>query len=272
MPSAAAFGDHLIGTTGRLHLNGVEPRAVHDRAAARLDARHEERGQAVYTLGNATQPVGAVVGGVHAGDVRQQHLRRADVRGCLLAANVLLTRLQREAQRRPTLGVGAHTDEPTGEGTGILLTRRDERRMRTAEAHRHTEALRRPDHDVGAERARRRQQHTSEQIGRDHRDRAAGVERVDHGPVVDHRATRAGVGEQRSEATVDVQLSVRPDDELDADRLGACREDRDRLRVGVGIDEERGAITLRQPVSHRHRLGRRRRLVQQRRVRRGPCR
>jgi hypothetical protein len=44
------------------------------------------------------QPVGAVVDGVHRGHHGQQHLRGADVAGRLLAADVLLAGLQRQAQ------------------------------------------------------------------------------------------------------------------------------------------------------------------------------
>ena len=46
------------------------------------------------------QTVGSVVRGVEAGHHREQHLRGADVAGRLLPPDVLLTRLQREPQRR----------------------------------------------------------------------------------------------------------------------------------------------------------------------------
>ena len=46
------------------------------------------------------QPVGPVVDGVHAGHHREQHLRGADVARGLLAADVLLARLQRQAVAR----------------------------------------------------------------------------------------------------------------------------------------------------------------------------
>ncbi len=45
----------------------------------------------------------------HGGDVGQQRLRSADVGGGLVAADVLLARLHRHAQRRLALRVLAHT-------------------------------------------------------------------------------------------------------------------------------------------------------------------
>ena len=57
-------------------------------------------------------------------------------------------------------------DEPPGHLALAVVARREERRVRAAEAQRHAEALRAADRDVGAELARRRQQRQREQIGR----------------------------------------------------------------------------------------------------------
>ena len=51
----------------------------------------------VDPLADRAQPVGPVEDRVHRGDVGEQRLRGADVRGRLLAADVLLARLQRHA-------------------------------------------------------------------------------------------------------------------------------------------------------------------------------
>mmetsp|Transcript_21289 Transcript_21289/g.52047 ORF Transcript_21289/g.52047 Transcript_21289/m.52047 type:complete len:223 (+) Transcript_21289:2794-3462(+) len=58
------------------------------------------------------------------------------------------------------------------------------------------------------------------------------------------------------------------DDELHADGLGACLHDLDDLGMGAVADKEDvlGRLGARRPEDHRHGLGTRRRLVQQRRV------
>ena len=82
---------------------------------------------------------------------------------------------------------------------------------------------------------------------------------------VDDRAARCRQAEQRAEAAAGELVDV-ADDELDADRLGAGRQHGDRLRMGVVVHDEPCRRRLRQPAGHRHRLGRGRRLVEQRRV------
>jgi hypothetical protein len=70
-------------------LTGSRPRV--------LQALGQDGGVAATRCAMRVRPCGPVVHGVHAGDHRRQHLRRADVGGRLLAADVLLARLQREA-------------------------------------------------------------------------------------------------------------------------------------------------------------------------------
>ena len=60
----------------------------------------EDRGVARDALRDALQAGRPVIDRVHARDHRQQHLRGADVRGRLVAADVLLARLQRQAVGR----------------------------------------------------------------------------------------------------------------------------------------------------------------------------
>ena len=71
----------------------------------------------VHARGDVGQAVGPVVHGVHRGHHRQQHLRRADVRRCLLAADVLLARLQRQPVSVLTVGIDRHADQPPRQRT-----------------------------------------------------------------------------------------------------------------------------------------------------------
>ena len=75
----------------------------------------ERRGVLVRSPGDPAQPVRAVVDRVHAGDHGQQYLRRADVAGRLLAADVLLAGLQREPVGGCAVRVLGHTDETAGQ-------------------------------------------------------------------------------------------------------------------------------------------------------------
>ena len=77
----------------------VEEGVVAQRVAEALEAVGEGAGQLVDALRDAAQALGAVVDRVHARHDGEQHLRRADVAGRLLAADVLLAGLQRHAQR-----------------------------------------------------------------------------------------------------------------------------------------------------------------------------
>ena len=60
------------------------------------------------------RPSRAVVHGVHARHHREQHLRRADVARRLVAADVLLARLERQPVARACRGVARDADDPAG--------------------------------------------------------------------------------------------------------------------------------------------------------------
>ena len=116
-------------------------------------------------LGDPAQPVRAVVDGVAGGDDGEQHLRRADVRGGLLAADVLLAGLQRQPQRGVAVGVAGQADEPAGQLAGELVAHREVAGVRPAEPERHPEALGGADGGVGAELAGRGEQGQRQQVG-----------------------------------------------------------------------------------------------------------
>ena len=94
----------------------------------RVDARRDGR-----------QALGPVEHGVHRRHVGQQRLRGADVGGRLLAADVLLARLQRHAVGRAALRVHRHADDAAGRLADVRLaaSRRTPRAVRrTRAAHR----------------------------------------------------------------------------------------------------------------------------------------
>ena len=246
---------------------GVEPALVLDREAETLEPCRQNIREAMDAPRDPGEPVRPVVDRVHAGDDAEQHLRRADVAGGLLAPDVLLAGLEREAERLPTAAVHRDADDAARHGAAVLLVGREVGRVRPAVAERHAEALRAAHRDVGAELAGRRQQHQAEQVGRNRHDRALRVRLFDDPPVVGHPAAGLGVLQQDAEERPLRQpCAVIAHHHLDADGLRAGLHHRDGLRqAGVG-DEEAVAAVLRDTVAHVHGLGRRRRLVQQRRV------
>ena len=196
--------------------------------------------------------------GVEASDHGKQHLRSADVAGGLLAPDVLLARLQREAICGAALRVDRHTDQTTGQGSFVRILRCDERGVRAAEHQWHAESLRRPHHDVGAHLARRSQHHQRQQVGRHGHHRAGVVSGCDQWLDVGDPPARARVLQQHTEHTARGQRIVdRSYQYLDAQRLGTGLDHCDGLRVTVGVDDEDIAGFVVQAMTHRHRLSRR---------------
>ena len=102
----------------------------------------EQRGQPVHVLRDRLQPAWTVIDRVHARDDGEQRLRRADVAGRLFAADVLLARLQRHAQRAPSLRVLRHADDPSRHVPHVVFAAGEPGRVRPPIAQRHAESLR----------------------------------------------------------------------------------------------------------------------------------
>ena len=159
----------MVSVSKKVSLTTVE--------AELLESRAQDSGQAVHARGDRRKALRPVIDGVHAGDHREQHLRGADVRRRLFAADVLLARLQRQSVRRVAVGVDADADQPSRKTALEFVARGEERGVRAAEAHRHAEALARADDDVGAPFAGWRQHRQREQVGRGDDQRALGMQR-----------------------------------------------------------------------------------------------
>ena len=86
----------------------------------------------------------------------------------------------------------------------------------------------------------------------------------DDGGEVAHAPGGAGVADQDARHAVGRQVAVEVgDDERDAQRLGSRVQDREGLRVRVGVDDDHGGAGLRRAQRERHRLGSRGGLVEQ---------
>ena len=234
----------------------------------------QHKGQPMHAFGDPPQPLGAVIEGIHAGHDRQEHLGRTDVAGGSFPADVLLSGLQGQAVSRLSRGVPSDADDAAGNLTLVLLFCGQERRMWPSEPQRDPEPLAGPDGDIGSELTGRTQQREGEEIRRDHEQGPRGVSPIGEALIIMDRAIRRRILQQDAEQVQvgEVNAIRRPDMERHPDRLGARLQDRDGLGMAVFRDEKTRTfvpsptLSLDDPGTHVHRLGRGRGLVQQGRV------
>ena len=243
-----------------VHGQGVERGAVQERGAQRLQALGQHGGVAGNPLGDALEALGPVVDRVHAGDHCRQHLCGADVRRRLFAADVLLTRLQRQAVGRLAVRVHAHAHQSAGHGALVLVTASQVGGVRAARAHGHAKALGGAHHDVGAHLAWGLEQHQGHQVGGQDEGGLLAVDQVGADLPVGQPAAAAGVLVEGGKVVVlsDGRLPfVAGADDLDGDAqgCGASLDHFERLRVHVAADDEYIALGLDRALGQRHGLG-----------------
>mmetsp|Transcript_21516 Transcript_21516/g.66703 ORF Transcript_21516/g.66703 Transcript_21516/m.66703 type:complete len:377 (+) Transcript_21516:1929-3059(+) len=209
-----------------------------------------------------------MVDAVERGDVSQQRLRGADVGGGLIAADVLLARLHRHAQRAVAVGVHRHADDAPGHQPLVLVGGRKEGGVGATVAHGHTKALRRAHHHVRAKLTRRREHCQCKQVGRHHHLRLGGLSLVDGGRVVQHATVRGRILQQHAADVVArvVEGLMIADHHLEAEAVGARLAHGDGLRVALVAHQELGLLATRNGRAHGHRLSGGGGFIQQRRV------
>jgi hypothetical protein len=247
---------HLVGAHAHgLHLERVEERFVADGVAELAQALREQSRGAVHVPGDAAQPLGAVVNGVHARHDGEQHLRGADVGGRLVAPDVLLARLQGHAERRVAVAVHGQADDAAGHLPLEAVARGEEGGVRAAVAERHAEALTVAHGHVGAPRARGLDQAEREQVARGHHVGTGGVGRLGGGPVVHHLTVGGGVLHEAAEhGLVERPRLMVTDLHLQPHRHGAGLDDGNGLGMAAARDEEAAAVRAYAREQH-HRLG-----------------
>src|SRR5438270_3436168 len=90
--------DRNRGAACRSNAQGIEEWLVSGVAAETTQSLGENDRQAMDAFRDAAKSIRTMVGGIHSGDDRQQHLSRADVAGGLVTPDVLFTRLKRKPQ------------------------------------------------------------------------------------------------------------------------------------------------------------------------------
>ena len=260
-------GGDLGGGRAGVQAQRVEGAGVLHRHAQLAQALRQDRGVAGHALRDALQARGPVVNGVHAGNDGQQHLRGADVAGGLLAADVLLARLQRQPVGGVAVGVDADAHQAAGQAALVFVAAGQVGGVRAAAAHRHAEALRGAQRDVGAQFARGRDERQRQQVGRHDEGRLVRVDAPGLGAQVVHAAVGGGRLDQRGEVVaagdqrVPFLRGVRQH-HLQPQRRGARLDDLEGLRVAVAGHHEAVALALDAALGQRHGLGRGGGLVQ----------
>ena len=107
----------------------------------RLEAGNQQARQPVNAPGDALQPLGTMVYGIHTCHHGQQGLCRAYIAGRLVAPDVLFPGLQSHSQGGLVLAVLGNTDDPAGDRALETIPGGKKSGMWTAKAHWNTEAL-----------------------------------------------------------------------------------------------------------------------------------
>src|SRR5438874_7691527 len=106
-------------------------------------------------LGDCAHTARAVIDRVHRRDDGEKNLRRANVTRCLVAADVLLARLQRESVSGPAFSIVRNADESPGHVALVMIAGGKVSRVRSTETERNAEALCIPNRNVRPEFTRR---------------------------------------------------------------------------------------------------------------------
>ena len=104
-PPFLRLGDHGVRRLAKRDGDRVKKVLRFHRLAKLPQPGGQGPGLRVDASADLPQPIGAVIHGVHRGDVGQQRLRGANVARGLVAADVLLARLQRQPQGGAAVGV-----------------------------------------------------------------------------------------------------------------------------------------------------------------------
>src|SRR5438094_3492031 len=102
---------------------GIEEWLVSGVAAETTQSLGENDRQAMDAFRDAAKPFRAVVGSIHSGDDRQEHLSRADVAGGLVTPDVLFARLKRKPQSPLARGIFRDSNEAARQLAFIVILR-----------------------------------------------------------------------------------------------------------------------------------------------------
>ena len=198
----------------------------------------------------------------------QQHLGRADVAGGLVATDVLLTGLQRQAQGRTAFRILGLPHKTARDLALVGLNGGEEGGVRTTKSHRHPQALGAAHGNVGPEGSHGRHQGLRQGIDRHGDQGTGGMGRFDHGGWIPEASIGTGQLQQNTKHRRIDRRRGRVDPlEADTKGFGAGLQHRPGLGQNIGVHQEpcRFRATA-HPEAEAHRLGGGGGFIKQRRV------
>ncbi len=188
MPSAAQRSSTSWTGASRRERELARDRRVVEKldAVDRGERLARIRGAADHQLAQLDQAALAEPDQVEDAAERDQRLRGADVVGRLLAADVLLARLEREDETAAAVDVGRLAGDAARHAADVLLGRAEESERRAAEVEAPAERLALPHRDVDPALAGRPEHAERHRVDRGDRQRAGVVRgRGERGEVLD---------------------------------------------------------------------------------------
>ena len=134
-------GGEFLRLARNSNLNGVKEVAVNNVVAGGLRTASEPIRLLRNVCRNLTQSSRSVIDGIHRREDSEEHLCRANVRGRLVATNVLFASLQSQAVGGSTVRITRDANQATRHLPFESSGHGEERRVGSAETERNTEAL-----------------------------------------------------------------------------------------------------------------------------------
>ena len=230
---------HHVGLHRALQCEGVEESAVVLLVAVFLQLLGQHRGDAVDVAGDVADAFGTMPQGVETAHDGLQSRSGADVRGSLVALDVLLAHTQSHTQGGIALHINAPADDTSGEGTLEGVGDGEETGMGTTEAHGQTETLVAAESAVGTHLAGSLHHGQGHQVGGHTHEDTLLVALGDELGVVRHLAKLVGVLHHHGEifGGVEVEILHIAGHDLDVAGSGIGAHHVEGLRQDTVVDE-----------------------------------
>ena len=243
--SFQSLRNQLIGTTRSLHHDGVEESIVSNTVTCCLQRSSNTSGIGVQTVRDSAQTLRAVVHRVSASNNRQQSLSGTDVRGSLLAADVLLTSLQGQAVGRLAGRVLRDTHQTARHGALHALVNGHVAGVRAAEEEGQAKALGVTNCDICAQFTGRLQQGQSQQVGVHRHQGVTFLSSLDERFDITDFAVLGGVSQDNAvQVALGQALGEISDDKGNTEHLRTAAGHRNNLGQATGVNSEEAVLHL----------------------------
>mmetsp|Transcript_21650 Transcript_21650/g.39259 ORF Transcript_21650/g.39259 Transcript_21650/m.39259 type:complete len:280 (+) Transcript_21650:3009-3848(+) len=229
---------------------------------------------------NIEQPLWSMINSIGSSHVGQQGLCSTDIGSCLVATNVLFSRLHGHSQTRLAGSIHRHSNDPSWHFTRILIGCGQESSMRSPKAHWNSKSLCGTHGNIGTPRGRRCQFRQGHEVSRTNHHGTRLVNAFGKIFIGFSRRFNASIGIwilNKSSTIIpcrEIVLRMNTNNHVNSQLFGTSLNQSNRLRVYILGNKKFGALSLFSLYGkgHLHGLGRRRRFIQQRGDRHGQSR